>query len=47
MQNVDTMDHHQTARSVQSDGDLHCRQKLLVSSSVRKELRAHIDPKER
>ena len=29
----------QTARSVQSDLDLHCPQKLLVSSSVRKELR--------
>ena len=28
----------QTARSVQSDLDLHCPQKLLVSSTVRKEL---------
>ena len=28
----------QSARSVQSDLDLHCPQKLLVSSSVRKEL---------
>ena len=28
-----------TARSLQSDLDLHCPQKLLVSSSVSKELR--------
>ena len=28
----------QTAQSVQSDLDLHCPQKLLVSSPVRKEL---------
>ena len=29
---------HQTARSVQFDLDLHCPQKLLVSSTVEKEL---------
>ena len=28
----------QTAHSVQSDLDIHCPQKLLVSSSVRKDL---------
>ena len=38
MKNVDSVDQDQTARTVQSDHDLHCPQKLLVSSSVREKL---------
>ena len=34
---MDSIDQDQTARSVQSEFDLHCPQKLM-SSSVRKEL---------
>ena len=33
----------QTARCVQPDLDLHCPQKLLVSSTVRKELMQHFE----
>ena len=36
MKYVDSVDQDQTASSVQSDLDLHCPRKLLVSSSVRK-----------
>ena len=36
---MDIVDQDQTARSVQSDLDLHCPQKFRVSSLVRKELR--------
>ena len=35
---MDSVDKDQTARYVQSDLDVHCPQKPLVSSTVRKEL---------
>ena len=38
MKNVDSVDQDQTAQKVQSDLNLHCPQKLLLSSSVRKDL---------
>ena len=38
MKNVDSVDQDQPAQNVQSDLNLHCPQKLLLSSSVRKDL---------
>ena len=35
---MDIVDQDQTAHSVQSDLDLHCPQKLIMLSSVRKDL---------